>query len=307
MELTCKNRKKPMPMPCIWMQAGVVKKKLCTTDFHCAACHFDKTMQKAAAENEKCKEQGLSVGGKQGQIIFWKEKLKELPTWKRPCLHHMKSRIEFRTCTNDYRCGNCEFDQYFNDQYTVHAVVRPVSVLDIQGFKIPQGYYLHVGHTWVKIEEGSEVRIGLDDFALRMLGPLDEINAPLLGKEIRQGHGDISLNRGQHKATILSPVSGVITGINAGLRKTGSKANQDPYADGWVVRAHTSGLREELKNLMIGEEAGMFIKKEVDTLYTIIEDEVPLAADGGQLGSDIFGNLPETSWRRLTKTFLHTQ
>ncbi|MCP4683635.1 MAG: hypothetical protein GY864_14995, partial [Desulfobacterales bacterium] len=131
--------------------------------------------------------------------------------------------------------------------------------------------------------------------------------APLLGKEIRQGHGDISLNRGQHKATILSPVSGVITGVNAGLREMGSTANRDPYADGWVVRAHTSGLREELKNLMIGEEAGMFIKNEIDNLYRIIEEEAPLAADGGQLGSDIFGNLPETCWRRLTKRFLHTE
>ena len=81
----------------------------------------------------------------------------------------MKRRIGFRACTNEYLCGNCEFDQYFDDQYAVHAVVKPVDVLDIDGFKIPQGFYLHKGHTWVKIEKDQTVRVGLDDFALRML------------------------------------------------------------------------------------------------------------------------------------------
>jgi hypothetical protein len=32
----------------------------------------------------------------------------------------------------------------------------------------------------------------------------------------------------------------------------------------------------------------------------------PLAADGGYLQEDIFGNIPDLGWKNLTKTFLKT-
>ncbi len=301
------NPKAPKQQPCIWMQARVVRQKLCNAEFQCKPCRFDKTMQQVAWENKRQRARGRIPSGKKGQVIFWKDKLKELPVWKRPCLHHMKNRIDFRACTNDYQCGSCEFDQYFQDQFTVHAVVKPVAVLDVHGFRIPQGYYLHHGHTWVRIEENSEVRIGLDDFALRTFGPLDKIAAPLMGKELKQESRDIALKRGALEAKLLSPVSGVITATNIDLMEQGKKTDLDPYTNGWVARVHAPDLRRELKHLMIGAEAKKFLAVEVDDLYQVIEEEAgPLAADGGTLGNDIYGNLPETSWDRLTKRFLRT-
>lgn len=301
------NRQRKNQDPCIWMQAGVVYRRICQSDYQCTTCRFDRALRRACEKNNRLKEHGKSLKGKQGKIVFWKDKLNELPHWQRPCLHHMKRRIEFKACNREYRCGNCEFDQYFNDQYTVHAVVRPVDFLDIDGFKIPQGFYLHRGHAWMKVEEGSEVRMGVDDFALRLLGPLDQIEAPLVGKTLKQDRADIMMRRGRHKANILSPVSGVVTAINPKLRERGDLSNQDPYSDGWVLRAHSKNLRQDLKNLMIGRETEDFFAKEVDHLYSVIEEEAgPLAADGGQLGHDIYGSIPQVGWERLVKRFLHT-
>ena len=293
--------------PCIWMQAGVVRRKLCEIDYHCEACRFDRAMRRTARENNQLRQKGEISKGKSGRIVYWKDRLRELPAWKQPCLHHMKGRIDFRACTHDYQCGNCEFDQYFSDQYTVHAVVRPVDVLDVKGFKLPHGYYLHRGHTWVKIEEGSTVRIGLDDFALRLLGPLDRVEAPLMGKQVEQDRDDILLSRSSNTARVQSPISGVVTDINPELRDKGNLANQDPYTRGWVMRLHSDNLRRDLKNLMIGEQAGEYLDDEINRLYRVIEEEAgPLAADGGYLGDDIFGNLPKTSWQKLTRLFLNT-
>ena len=291
---------------CIWMQAGVVRKKICKNDYDCVACRFDKALRQLAAENKKAKEAGIVLKDRRGEIVFWKEPLRELPPWKRPCLHHMKGRIDFRACTNEYRCDNCEFDQYFYDEYTVHAIVKPVAVLDIEGFKIPQGFYLHQGHTWIKIEEGGEARIGLDDFALRLLGPLDGVEAPLVGKELKQDRADIKMKRDAHTAKLLSPISGVVTAINANLREQGL-ADTDPYSDGWIARVHSSSLRKDLKKLMIGNESNDFLRAEVERLYQVIEEEAgPLAADGGQLSDDIYGNIPQIGWKRLTGLFLRT-
>ena len=293
--------------PCIWMQAGVVRHKFCDIDYQCEACRFDRALRRTARENSRSRQQSEITQGRSGRIVYWKDRLRELPAWKQPCLHHMKGRIDFRACTHDYQCGNCEFDQYFSDQYTVHAVVRPVDVLDIKGFKIPHGYYLHRGHTWVKIEEGSTVRVGLDDFALRLLGPLDRVDAPLLGKEVKQDRDDILLSRSSNTARVQSPISGVVTDINPELRERGSLANQDPYTQGWVMRLHSQNLRQDIKNLMIGEQASQYLDGEIDRLYEVIEEEAgPLAADGGYLGDDIYGNLPQTSWQKLTRQFLRT-
>jgi glycine cleavage system H lipoate-binding protein len=289
------------------MQAGVVRRKFCEIDYHCEACRFDRALRRTARENSRLSQKDEISKGKSGGIVYWKDRLRELPTWKQPCLHHMKGRIDFRACTHDYQCGNCEFDQYFSDQYTVHAVVRPVDVLDVKGFKLPHGYYLHPGHAWVKIEEGSTVRVGLDDFALRLLGPLDRVEAPLMGKQVEQDRDDILLSRSSNTARVQSPISGVVTDINPGLREKGNLANQDPYTRGWVMRLHSDNLRADLKNLMIGEQAGEYLDDEIDRLYRVIEEEAgPLAADGGYLGDDIFGNLPKTSWQKLTRLFLHT-
>ncbi|MBT8357336.1 MAG: glycine cleavage system protein H [Desulfobacterales bacterium] len=300
------NRFKKKSSPCIWMQAGIVDCKFCESDYLCSACRFDRALRRAAEKNQKLKKSGKTPKGKKGKIVFWKEKLKELPVWKRPCLHHMKRRIGFRACTNEYLCGNCEFDQYFDDQYAVHAVVKPVDVLDIDGFKIPQGFYLHKGHTWVKIEKDQTVRVGLDDFALRMLGPLDRIEAPLMGKEVKQDRPDIIINRDKREAKVLSPVSGVVTDINPTLREKGNLANKHPYSKGWVLRIHSSNLRDDIRRLMISGETKDFLKQEVNHLYQVIEQTVPLAADGGHLGDDIYGKMPQIGWRKLTKLFLHT-
>jgi glycine cleavage system H lipoate-binding protein len=289
------------------MQSGIVSHKLCSIDYSCKGCSFENAMRRAVTRNTKAGEQGKIPQGRASRIIAWEEKLKSLPLSQRPCIHHLKGRINFRPCTNEYRCGNCEFDQFFYDEYTVHAVVNPVEIREVEGFKVPQGYYFHQGHGWVKIEEGSSVRIGVDDFALKLLGPLDHIETPLIGKAVRQGEPHLVLSRGQNKARVLSPVSGVVTAVNLKVREKGNLANQDPYSGGWAMTLHPTRLREELKNLMIAGETEEFLDRELERLHRLIEEVAsPLAADGGNLGDDLFGAMPRLGWERLTRTFLRT-
>jgi len=70
------------------------------------------------------------------------------------------------------------------------------------------------------------------------------------------------------------------------------------------MRIHTDDLRKDLDTLMIGDETTQFLGAAVDRLYQEIETTSPLATDGGQLGDDIYGSLPELDWNNLVKTFL---
>jgi glycine cleavage system H lipoate-binding protein len=290
--------------PCVWMQAGSVRKKICKLSYQCHECRFDKAMREAVKDNYRRRDNGQPLTGKRGQLIFWKDKLRARPPWKQPCIHAMKGRIDFRTCTNAYHCGDCEFDQFFQDQFAVHAVMRPVDLLSARGVGFPQGYYLHPGHTWLKLEEDGQVRVGLDDFAGRVLGPADRIDMPLMGKAVTQHQPAVRVFRKGAEASFSSPVSGVVTEINSRLREEGETAHGDPYATGWVMRLHSDTLRQDLKELMIGDESREFLNSEVDQLFRVIEAVTgPLAADGGYLGDDIFGHLPGIGWEKLNDIF----
>ena len=293
--------------PCLWMQAGIVRQKFCQREYRCEECAFESALRRADAKNTKLREQGRSAGGKGGRIRAWEEKMKTLPPARRPCIHSLKKEIRFKSCTNDYRCANCEFDQYFQDEFKVHAVVRPVNYLQVEGFTIPQGYYLHEGHAWARIEEGPSVRIGIDDFALRLLGPFDAIESPLVGKKVAKGQPHVALKRGSKQAGVACPLSGVVTAVNARLADSPKHANETAYSEGWVMTLHPENLRDEVKDLMIAQESMDFLARELERLHRLIEEVGgPLAADGGQLGKDLYGTMPRLGWERLVETFLRT-
>ena len=286
------TKHKDAAKPCIWMQAGVVRKKECQRDYQCLVCPYDRALRRAADE---------------GRLEHWKDRLRELPSTKRPCVHSMKGEMEFKTCPEDYHCFKCGFDHYFEALYRVSATINPVDFLEVKGFSFPHGDYLQQGHTWIKLEEDATVRIGLDDFILRVLGPLDRIEAPLSGETLTRDNPQIALLRGDSGALALSPVSGVVTEINPLLRESGLDPSMGPYTWGWIVRVRCDSLRQELGSAMLGEEAAQFLESEAAALFSRIEDcQGPLAADGGELAQDLCGNLPELDWKELARAFLRS-
>jgi len=290
---------------CLWMQAGVVKNKICFQDFSCTTCKFDRALRKTCHENELFQKQGMIIKGKKGNFVYWQEKLKKQPLAKRPCIHHMKGHIDFKTCPKTYNCIDCEFDQYFHDQFKVYTVLKPVGFSNINGVSLPLGYYLHSGHTWAKIEDGNIVRIGIDDFASRILGKFTSIETLLMGKQVFQGKNAIHISRNGHNASFLSPISGVITQVNSQVISNPGLINQDPYTDGWILSLYCPDLKQDLKQLMFMDSSKSFMNGEVKNLYAFLEEETNLAAaDGGSLGSDLFGNLPGISWDGLLKRFI---
>ena len=278
--------------PCIWMQAGVVRRKDCPRDYQCLICPYDRALRHAAEA---------------GRLPHWKDRMRELSPEKRPCIHSMKGEMGFKACPEDYHCFRCGFDHYFEALYRVTASVNPVDFLDVKGFSLPHGYYLHRGHTWIKLEEDATVRIGMDDFILRVLGPLDRIEAPLTGERLTRQSPQVGLLRGDSQARALSPISGVVTEINPLLRESGLDPSMGPYTWGWIVRVRCDSLRQELGSAMLGEEAAQFLESEAAALFSRIEDcQGPLAADGGELAQDLCGNLPELDWKELARAFLRS-
>lgn len=292
---------------CIWMQAGVVQRKNCRIEYACNTCRFDRALHRQAEINHRARRQGEATPGRRGRIKDWKEQLMTLPAAQRPCVHHLKKRIDFKACPLAYYCATCEFDQYFSDQFTVYARLQQVELMDIKGVSIPQGYYLHSGHCWLKVEEGQTVRIGLDDFAARLLGPPDRVHPPLLGQRVEANQPGPVLERDNRHAVLISPVSGVVTAVNpVYFDESPPPPSTDPYENGWLLVVQCDDLRKDLANLMISGESEAYLSDEVDRLFDLIEETAgPLAADGGTLGPDVYGSMPELGWEKINDLFLN--
>lgn len=278
--------------PCIWMQAGVVKFQNCNHFFDCNTCKYDLGMQKQVEK---------------GKLISWQDAMRKKSGIDRTCRHSLTERIERRTCGFNYNCATCDFDQFFEDVWTTKTKSTPFEIQTVKGFDVPMDYFFHNGHTWAHIESGGYIRIGLDDFSLKLLGKADALDLPLMGKELDMDRVGWGLRRKDNLADILSPVGGVIVEVNSKVRENPEIANREPYGDGWLFMVRTPDVKKTVKKLMANTDSLNWISNEVNTLEGMIEEVAgPLAADGGYLQNDVYGNLPDLGWKNLTKTFLKT-
>ncbi len=286
------DRKAKADFPCLWMAAGAVKYKNCNNFFDCTNCAFDRGMHSRVEE---------------GKRVSWQKAMRRNSDLERTCRHSLTGRIAGRKCAYDYRCDTCDFDQYFEDVLTPRTSGPPADVQHIKGFAVAVNHYFHDGHTWARIESGGTIRVGMDDFALKLLGAADGFDLPLTGKELDTGRPGWGLKRRSHAADVTSPVDGVIVEVNSGVRENPGLANRSPYGDGWLFTVHHPDIKATVKNLMANAETLSWLDAEVLKLEEMIEETAgPLAADGGYLREDIYGNLPGLGWENLTKTFLKT-
>jgi glycine cleavage system H lipoate-binding protein len=279
--------------PCLWMQAGVVEFKNCNNFYDCTTCKYDEGMQKQAEK---------------GKHLSWQDSMRRKPGLERVCRHTLTQRIERRACAYNYECSTCDFDQFFEEVWTAKVGSRPYDMRSIKGFQVPAGAYFHDGHTWARIESGGLIRVGMDDFSSKLLGKANAFDLPLMGKELSQGRVGWGLKRESNLANVLSPVDGVIVEVNSKLREKPVTANQEPYGEGWLFAIRNHDTKGAFKKLMDDTASLDWMAAEVGKLETMIESVAgPLAADGGTLKEDIYGNLPALGWKNLTRTFLKTE
>ena len=278
---------------CVWMEAGVAKFKNCTNFYDCNTCRYDLGMRKQV-------ERGVQIS--------WQEAMRKRSGLDRVCRHSLTDRIDKRACAYNYECSRCDFDQFFEDVWSIKSSGGPREIEEVKGFQVPRGHYFHRGHTWARIEGGGYVRVGLDDFSLKLFGKADALDLPLMGKELDHNEVGWGLKRRENYADILSPVDGVIVEVNSKTRLEPGAANREPYGEGWLFMVRTPDVKAAAKRLMADDESVKWIDSEIEILENMIEETAgPLAADGGLLGSDIFGNLPSLGWKNLTKKFLKTE
>ncbi|MDY6863246.1 MAG: glycine cleavage system protein H [Thermodesulfobacteriota bacterium] len=295
-------------MQCIWMRAGVVNFKLCNNAYDCNNCSFDKAFNKLTRENRDAISKGEPLGDKKNRIsVNWQERFQKLPSDLRKCRHMLNGRVPNKICTNNFECNTCEYDQMLEHQSEQDMPYLVSDIPLVAGYRVPDSFYFHRGHSWARLEYGGRIRVGMDDFSMKLVGPLDDLNLPSMGKKVGQNDKGWSIERNGKKGDVLSPIEGVITAVNPKVKKNPVISNEDPYTGGWLFMVESKDIKKNLKNLLFGEEVSGWIETESQALMDMIESDVgPTAATGGLPVNDIYGNIQGIKWEKLISKFFLT-
>ena len=176
---------------------------------------------------------------------------------------------------------------------------------EVFGFQVPtSNYYLHRGHAWAVVESDNQVRVGLDDFSQKLLGPAEELRLPEVGKVYYQDHLCLAVFRQGRKASFEAPVDGVIEAINPKVRQNPRLIHDDPYGEGWLFLVKPNNLQRNLNNLLSGEMNTAWIDHEAHRLLNLMDTTAGVTLpDGGDVVDDVFGHYPELGWKPLVQEF----
>ena len=150
------------------------------------------------------------------------------------------------------------------------------------------------------------MRVGIDDFAARLFGPADEFELPAIGANVTLGSLSSLFKRGDQKAELMNPISGVVVARNPKVIERGAEAVDAPYGQGWLLLLEPAKLQRDLNMLISGNAIAPWLEQESQRLSDLLTADTGqrLAATGGRVLPDVYGAVPGLDWDQLVQEFL---
>ena len=89
-------------------------------------------------------------------------------------------------------------------------------------------------HEWLR-QDGSEVLVGITDFAQRQLGDVVFVELPEIGRTVKQGESFGTIESVKAVSELYSPVSGEVIAVNRDLDTHPEAVNKTPH-ETWMIR-----------------------------------------------------------------------
>jgi glycine cleavage system H lipoate-binding protein len=173
-------------------------------------------------------------------------------------------------------------------------------------FDLAAGRYYHQGHSWALPEDSDVVRVGIDDFAQKLLGKLDDIVLPRVGSQVQQGDKGWACKVQSKSIDMLSPIHGEVMEVNEAVLQSPELVGEDPYKRGWLFKVRASRLQPDLKNLLSGQLASTWMQDTVRRLrHKLAGHELgTVMQDGGVPVSGFAMQLSTEEWDEVAADFL---
>lgn len=183
---------------------------------------------------------------------------------------------------------------------------------DLRRLTIREDLYYHSGHTWIKVESGDEVRIGIDRFLGGLIEKATAILLPLSGRRSHQGETLCSIVLEEGILHIVAPISGFILSVNQRLKDQPSLIHRDPEGEGFLLTLKPKPLQPDQKNFFSGAWALSWYRKEWERFKSEVISELPIRQkwlgmtmqDGEVTLKEIKQLIGPQRYIRLVNTFL---
>ena len=174
----------------------------------------------------------------------------------------------------------------------------------VGGFQVPDNVRYHPGHTWALSESPSLVRVGMDDFATKLVGKVEHLALPQRGQWIRQGQKLATIQRDGTKVDMVSPIEGSVADVNDAVAQNPSLALQDPYGEGWLVTVQSPDAKTNFRNLLGGALARWWTEEAASRLQRRVPAMLgALAQDGGVAMDNLTAQMPDEKWNEVAREF----
>lgn len=174
------------------------------------------------------------------------------------------------------------------------------------GFTIPGGVFISPHHCWVSIDQAGNCKVGIDDFANKLIGQVDKVEFPDVGDKIKKDDPVFTLKQGRRAIAFRAPVSGEIIQLNDALMSHPGLLEKTPYMDNWVCIIKTEHLEADLAEMKIGEAAVSYYREQIDK-FSELAQKLDLAKDSENAPGLLFkGELQKVSdadWKMVVETF----
>ncbi len=128
---------------------------------------------------------------------------------------------------------------------------------------IPQGLFLSDGHSWARLTESGELRVGADEFLAEALGGADRVELPSVGAQVKKGEPLATIQRLGRTLVVPAPVDGTVVATNETVDRHPAAIEADPYGSGWLASVWPVEHAEALQGLRVGQRAVKWLDREI--------------------------------------------
>ena len=170
-------------------------------------------------------------------------------------------------------------------------------------FAIPGGVFISESHCWAAVGQDGIVKVGLDDFAKKIIGKIDSIDFPNLGMVVAKGQPLFNIKQGNKIVQFASPVSGLVKALNHNLAEDLEALDFTPYEKNWVCSIDAENLDTELPELKIGKNAVNFYQEEIDRYISKMKEITKEESSDNSIYWGQLEKLSEKDWYIVTGEF----
>jgi glycine cleavage system H protein len=221
-----------------------------------------------------------------------------VPPNEQKCVWMTAGILSYQLCERQFDCDHCPLDSALRTfpQHSVGDKVQDKAPGKTRETgQLISGYLYSRKHCWIRSNEDSTVRVGIEPRFSSLLHNSKTVVLPSIGDPIQMSKACAWIVLEGGTLPISAPLDGTVTRTNALVVDRPFEIQDDPFEKGWLYEVTTSEDIFNLSSLYRIAEADRIYREDEQRFHSLVSTDLkkhhsvagPTLADGGQPVQDI--------------------